>query len=91
MATRRIINAITGEETTEEYTPVEPPIAEQIRIARENITSQIAESDAFMARVTEDIINVLIAKGAIAMTDLPQEVQDKLADRQNLRNQLNAL
>lgn len=46
------------------------------------------QADLSLARVTEDLIEVLIAKGAIAFTDLPESAQSKLIDRQGLRSEL---
>jgi hypothetical protein len=40
------------------------------------------------ARVTEDLIEVLIGKGVIAFTDLPVNAQEKLISRQGLRSEL---
>ena len=49
---------------------------------------QWARSDRELARVTEDLIDVLIAKGVIAFTDLPDSAQRKLISRANLRSEL---
>ncbi len=46
------------------------------------------QADLSLARVTEDLIEVLIEKGAIAFTDLPVGAQTKLIDRQGLRSEL---
>ena len=46
------------------------------------------QADLSLARVTEDLIEVLIEKGAIAFTDLPEGAQSKLIDRQGLRSEL---
>ena len=52
------------------------------------IINALASSDAELARVTEDLIGLLIQKGTILFTDLPDVVQRKLLDREQLRNQL---
>lgn len=46
---------------------------------------QLAATDAHMARVIEDIYNVLTAEQKAA---LPQAAKDKIAERQALRAQL---
>ncbi len=46
------------------------------------------QADLSLARVTEDLIEVLIEKGAISFTDLPVGAQSKLIDRQGLRSEL---
>jgi len=47
---------------------------------------QLVTNDKTFVRVLEDIINVLVSKGAISLTDLPQAAQDKLQERINIRN-----
>ena len=51
--------------------------------------SALAESDKEIARVTEDLIHLLIHKNIILFTDLPEAVQDKLIIREKLRSSLN--
>lgn len=41
-----------------------------------------------MSRIAEDLIDVLITKGVIIMTDLPQDAQDRIAEKKWLRAQL---
>ena len=50
--------------------------------------SALAESDAEIARVTEDLIYLLIAKNVILFTELPEAVQGKLLAREKLRSSL---
>tara|TARA_R110001592_G_scaffold363077_1_gene680054 strand:+ start:23144 stop:23371 length:228 start_codon:yes stop_codon:yes gene_type:complete len=56
--------------------------------SKEHIINALAQSDADLARVTEDLITVLVTKGAILFTDLPGAVQAKLLDRESLRSKL---
>jgi hypothetical protein len=44
--------------------------------------------DEEFIRVLEDLIDVLIAKNVLRMTDLPEEVQSKLLIRRQLRDTL---
>ena len=46
------------------------------------------QSDLALARVIEDVIDVLIEKGVISFTDLPEGAQMKLIKRQGLRSEL---
>lgn len=48
-------------------------------------------SDAELARVLEDIIELLIAKGVIQFTELPQAAQEKLLARRDLRQRIRKL
>lgn len=45
------------------------------------------KSDLAMARVIEDVIDILVNKSVISINDLPQSVQLKLLTRKNLRQQ----
>ena len=45
----------------------------------------LANSDAGLARVTEDLIDVLIDRGVIQFTDLPPAAQAKLLERRETR------
>ena len=53
-----------------------------------HIIDALADSDADLARVTEDLISVLVKKGTILFTDLPEAVQAKLLEREKLRHKL---
>jgi len=48
----------------------------------------IAMSDFGAVRIIEDLINVLIKKGSINFTDLPEHAQQKIRDREHLREKL---
>ncbi|NIB39685.1 hypothetical protein HBA55_08815 [Pseudomaricurvus alkylphenolicus] len=48
----------------------------------------LASSDRDIARVTEDLVNLLIAKNLILFTELPEAVQRKLLNREKLRSSL---
>jgi hypothetical protein len=47
----------------------------------------LEQSDQSMARVLEDVINLLVDKGTIRFTDLPDAAQQKLLNRRELRDQ----
>ena len=48
----------------------------------------LSQSDTDIARVLEDLVDVLIQRGVIQFTDLPQAAQDKLMSRQQTRARL---
>ena len=48
-------------------------------------------SDVEMARVMEDVIDILMEKQVFVFTELPEPVQDKLNKRKQLREDVNAL
>lgn len=45
------------------------------------------ESDIQLARVLEDLINILIERNLIRFTDFPTAAQKRLNDRQSMRSQ----
>ncbi len=45
----------------------------------------LADSDAGLARVTEDLIDILINRGVIQFTDFPPAAQAKLLERRQTR------
>lgn len=47
----------------------------------------LAQSDLDMARVLEDVVNLLIERNLIRFTDLPDAAQNKLLSRRELRDQ----
>ncbi len=56
----------------------------EMRQARERLKI----SDLEMVRVFEDVIEILIDKGLILITDLPEAAQEKLMERHRLREKL---
>ena len=49
---------------------------------------QLDKADAANIRIIEDLVDLLVAKSTFALTELPQEAQDKLAASKALRAQL---
>ncbi|CEK11073.1 hypothetical protein [Legionella hackeliae] len=49
---------------------------------------ELLQSDLKLIRVLEDLIDVLISKNLIRITDFPQPVIDKLLSRQSIRKRL---
>jgi hypothetical protein len=46
----------------------------------------LENTDLAMARVLEDVVNLLVGQGTIRFTDLPEAAQVKLLSRKELRN-----
>ena len=51
----------------------------------QSASNVLDETDKNMARVMEDVVNLLVDKGIICFTDLPLAAQQKLAQRKKLR------
>lgn len=61
------------------------------RDIREASLLQLRQSDLEMVRVLEDLIEVLMSKGVISITDLPLVAQNKLTNRAQARRSLSGL
>ncbi|PCJ31500.1 MAG: hypothetical protein COA90_05945 [Gammaproteobacteria bacterium] len=57
--------------------------------SNEDVKTVLSTSDASLIRVLEDLINTLIDKQVILFTDLPAIAQEKLSNREKIREQLN--
>lgn len=51
---------------------------------------ELLRSDLEMIRVYEDVVDVLISKRIICLTDLPRAAQEKLLRRKHLRSLLDS-
>ncbi|MDP3519445.1 MAG: hypothetical protein Q8S02_02370 [Hydrogenophaga sp.] len=76
--------------------PADPAVAAFARrLGDAGGSNPLALTDAELARVTEDLIDVLIDRGVIQFTDLPVAAQNKLLQRRQTRatlaNRLNLL
>ncbi|ALM52792.1 hypothetical protein [Halomonas huangheensis] len=50
---------------------------------------RLQQSDLDFVRVLEDVLDLLMDKGVISFTDLPQAARDKIMQRQSLRRRYN--
>jgi hypothetical protein len=57
----------------------------------EGLRRQLAETDRGMARLVEDLIDVLINKGIIKFTDLPAAAGAKYLERLSTRERMHAV
>lgn len=55
------------------------------------LKKSLAISDGAMARVVEDLIDILMEKQVFVFTELPDAVQEKLNARKKIRHDVNAL
>jgi hypothetical protein len=78
---------------TEQNELFTPEIDEWLRQReiRETSLMQLRQSDLEMVRVLEDLIEVLMSKGVISITDLPEIAQNKLTSRAQARRSLSGL
>ena len=74
-------------EREEELDLSDPEVLEFLQ----NAKNELSSSDSDTIRVIEDLVDVLIRKKLILLTDLPVPAQQKLTERQRMRNELNVL
>lgn len=89
------INGISERQsrTATDFLPAnDPEILAFVRGASpQTMRQRLSGTDTEMARITEDLIDVLIARNIINFTDLPVQAQKKLVARQKIRRNLSAL
>ena len=80
-------------ESTAQYEETTAEIAEWLKMntLRAATLQQLQQSDLDMVRVLEDLIEVLMSKGIISITDLPPAAQSKLLNRAQARQRLSGL
>ena len=79
-------------EGTEEVDPADPGLVDFIKRnlphAGNVLSDEWVQSDLALARVLEDLIEVLMEKKLILLTDFPEGAQQKLRERRGLRKEL---
>lgn len=78
---------------TEQSHETTTEIAEWLKVhhMRTSTIQELQQSDLDMVRVLEDLIDVLMSKGVISITDLPPAAQNKLFNRAQARQRLGGL
>ena len=74
-------------DASEELDLAKPEVLAYLELAR----NQLSSSDTETIRVIEDLVDLLIEKKLIVMTDLPDAAQQKLTERQRIRGDLGVL
>ncbi len=69
----------------------QPEVLAFLQAVGPEIENPLASTDLGLARVTEDLIDLLIDQGLIRFTDLPEGAQAKLMERRTRRASLNRL
>lgn len=81
-----------SDEATEYLASEHPEIVEFADSERgRNEHSSMLHSDLEMIRVYEDLIDILISKRIVVLTDFPTAAQEKLVKRKRLRSSLSSL
>lgn len=87
-----IEEAVTGAyETLAEDSAELREYYEEREVGPHTLRMQLVQSDQGMARLVEDLIDILIAKHIIQFTDLPPAAGAKYLERQDKREKLGAI
>jgi hypothetical protein len=78
-------------EGAEELPATHPEVLDFVFVEAEDSSRRFLASDLALIRVFEDLVEVLVRKHVLAMTDLPPAAQDKLMDRRSLRTYLSGM
>lgn len=80
--------SLTAEEGfVEDISPDHPDIKNFLSQFDDGSLKALEKTDAGMARVLEDVVNLLVEQGTIRFTDLPEAAQIKMLSRRELRGQ----
>ena len=87
------VNDRASAEASEELGVDDPELVDYLaELEREGqLKDSLVTTDAEMARVTEDLIETLIKKNAIMLTDLPRAAQEKILERRRLREHMSEM
>lgn len=89
---RKIIALLNAPEggATEKISPQDPEVLEFVQRGKsaETPSEFLSYTDNHLARVVEDLIDLLIDKNLIMLTELPADAQAKLSIRQKARRKL---
>lgn len=84
------ITAVSQELTAEIKEPIDND-SQELHVYLQSLKpaqiTSLEQTDQAMARVLEDVINLLVDQGTIRFTDLPEAAQTKLLSRRELRGQ----
>jgi hypothetical protein len=81
------ISKVQDESSPEYLEDNHPELEIFIRSLKTYQQHALAQTDQNMARVVEDVINLLVEKNVIRFTDLPDAAQEKLLTRRAMRGQ----
>ncbi len=56
----------------------------------QELRERLTALDPAMARVTEDLVELLMTKNVIMLTDLPEAAREKLLERRSLRDKMSS-
>ena len=79
------ISAVAAEGFDEEVAGDSPELSSFL--SNQQAANSLDASDQDFVRVLEDVVELLIAKGVILFTDLPESAQEKIMRRQKLRSE----
>lgn len=88
------IELVSREPSADCHEPIEadsPELLAFLQLDQDRQLQELRSSDLAFVRVLEDVIELMIAKGVISFTELPEAAREKLLKRQTLRRQVNSV
>lgn len=82
------VSQVRRENCSEEIAADHPDLVRFLGDLQSDGMSRLQESDRGFVRVLEDVVDLLIDKELIRLAELPQDAQDKLLQRKQLRRQI---
>ncbi len=84
----QIIAASTNEKLNDDWIKVDATDASYLSFLEKALAESdpFRESDIHLARVLEDLISLLVERNIIRFTDLPEQAQKRLNQRQSMRS-----
>lgn len=84
----QIIAASATEKPSNDWMQIEATDKEYINFLEHSLAEgdEFRESDIHLARVLEDVITLLVERNIIRFTDLPEQAQKRLNQRQSMRH-----
>ena len=85
----QIIAASATERLNDDWVHIEATDKAYINFLERSLAEgdKFRESDIHLARVLEDLISLLVERNIIRFTDLPEQAQKRLNQRQSMRHQ----
>ncbi|TDG15251.1 tryptophan synthase subunit beta like protein [Seongchinamella unica] len=80
------MSAVSGDGFTEQVAGDSPELADFL--ASQQAANSLDATDQDFVRVLEDVVELLIDKGVILFTELPDSAQEKIMRRQKLRSEM---
>lgn len=86
------LRTVAGQNAVEERSVTDEEVLDFLKNNLDNkfLKSLLAHSDAGLIRLLEDLIDLLTKKNIILFTELPEKAQEKIIEREQIRERISA-